>query len=73
MQNCKTALQHPGVAERIAAASSPYIDARSLLSLLERLAKCDAMPWEQQVQELSAAFDCLLALNLVDQRYRSRA
>ncbi len=73
MQNCKTALQHPRVAERITAASSPYLDARSLLSLLERLRKADVMPWEQQVQELSAAFDCLLAMNLMDQRYRLRA
>ena len=69
MQNCKTALENPRVAERIAADSSPYLDAQSLLSLLDRLRKADAMPWEQQVQELSAAFDCLLARNLIDQRY----
>lgn len=73
MQNYKIALQHPRVAERIAAASSPYLDARSLLSQLERLRGADDMPWEQQVQELSAAFDCMLALNLVGQQYRSRA
>jgi asparagine synthase (glutamine-hydrolysing) len=73
MKNYKTATQHPRVAERIAATSSPYLDARSLLSQLNRLRKADVMPWEQQVQELSAVFDALLALNLLDQRYRSRA